>query len=224
MTQTLRFIPRMAIFTTCLALLVASGTAQANKPATKAPATQPWRDISGMYTFLQDGEFVQINVEREESTLVGSRGPAPEARSRMTSAPEPSGESTPAVVHDKPTLEKTSSPFPKPRAVTGFISRFGDLESDKGAFLDQFFSKGTVYGDDLSFTTKALHGVWFEFKGKVERGPGKAPAEEGYYVIRGTLKRLSTEANSKQTISQVREVVMKSFPDLDAADEKPTRQ
>src|SRR5437763_15856703 len=53
---------------------------------------------SGMYTFLKDGEFLQVTVEDD-------------AR------------------------------------VTGFISRFGDTESDKGAFLDQFFKSGKIEGN-----------------------------------------------------------------------------
>ena len=43
--------------------------------------------------------------------------------------------------------------------VTGFISRFGDGESDKGAFLDQFFKTGKLEGNKLSFTTEVVHGV-----------------------------------------------------------------
>src|SRR5882724_2487395 len=54
--------------------------------------------------------------------------------------------------------------------ITGFVSRYGDGENDKGAFLDQFFKTGKLDGNKLSFTTAVVHGVWFEFKGTVERG------------------------------------------------------
>ena len=115
-------------------------------------------DISGMYSFLGEGEFLQINMETT--------------------------------------------------GMTGYISRLGDQESDRGVFLDQFFAKGSVEGHELSFTTKQLHGVWFEFKGRFNRGPGKSKAEDGYYVLRGTLKEFVEDAN-KKTTSRSREVEFK---------------
>jgi len=119
-------------------------------------------DCSGMYSFLQDGEFVQVTVEDEGR-------------------------------------------------VTGFVSRFGDLDSDKGEFLDQFFKQGKLDGNKLSFTTETVHGAWFDFKGTVDRGPGKTPSDEAYYVIKGTLTMYTTDVN-KKTSTRSREVAFKSFP------------
>jgi len=130
--------------------------------AQTAPPPQT-ETYSGMYTFLRDGEFVQITIEDE-------------AR------------------------------------VTGFISRFGDGESDRGTFLDQFFKEGKLDGRNLRFTTKTVHGVSFEFKGVVERGDGKTPNDEGYHLLKGTLVENRTDANGK-TSSKSREVVFKSFPE-----------
>jgi len=119
-------------------------------------------DYSGMYAFLQDGEFVQITVEEEGR-------------------------------------------------VTGFVSRYGDLESDRGVFLGQFFKEGKLDGKKLSFKTETVHGTWFEFKGTVERGNGKNPGDEAYYVLKGTLLKYTTDANKKIS-STSREVTLKSFP------------
>ena len=127
-------------------------------PVPKKPA----EDYSGMYAFLQDGEFVQVTVE-EAGRL------------------------------------------------SGFVSRYGDLESDRGAFLDQFFKKAKLDGKKLSFTTDTVHGVWYEFKGTVERGEGKNLGDEAYYVLKGTLMQYSTDAN-KKTVAKSREVSFKSFP------------
>ncbi len=120
------------------------------------------QDCSGMYSFLRDGEFVQVTVED------GGR-------------------------------------------VTGFVSRYGDLESDKDAFLDQFFKEGKLNGNKLSFTTETVHGVWFEFAGTVDRGSGKQPGDEAYYVLNGTLVEHMTDADKKNS-SRSREVAFKSFP------------
>ena len=115
-----------------------------------------------MYSFLQDGEFVQITVEDEGR-------------------------------------------------VTGFVSRYGDSESDHGAFLDQFFKQGKLDGTKLNFTTDTVHGVWYDFQGTVDRGQGKTPADEAYYIVKGTLTEYRTDADKKVT-SKSHEVTFKSFP------------
>lgn len=129
-------------------------------------------DISGMYTFLQEGEFVQVNAE-------------------------------------------------DPTHVTGFISRYGDSDSDKGAFLDQMFSSGELKGNHLHFKTRVIHGISYEFSGTIERGDGKTPADEGYRVLRGKLTEITEDAR-KETSAQSREVMFKSFPQ-DAMDDRPQK-
>jgi hypothetical protein len=157
-----RMIPVMLLVGTFLS---------AQTPTPAAPATKPAEDYSGMYSFLQDGEFVQL------------------------------------------TIEDTNR-------VSGFISRYGDLESDHGQFLDHFFKPGTLEGKKLNFTTETVHGVWYEFKGTIERGPGKSPGDEAYYLLKGVLTQYSTDA-SKKTSSKSREVAFKSFPqDMDSAPAK----
>jgi hypothetical protein len=125
--------------------------------APAATAKAPAEDISGMYTFLREGEFVQINLEEN--------------------------------------------------GVSGYISRQGDLDSDRGAFLDQFFDKASVEGHDVFFNTRPLHGVTFQFKGRFERGPAKSKAEDGYYILRGTLTELTTSGD--KATSRSREVSFK---------------
>lgn len=119
-------------------------------------------NYSGMYSFLRDGEFVQITIEDAGK-------------------------------------------------VTGFVSRYGDLESDKDAFLDHFFKEGKLLGNKLTFTTETVHGVWFEFNGAFDRGPGKQPGDEAYYILNGKLTEHTTDAD-KKTSSRSREVAFKSFP------------
>jgi len=94
--------------------------------------------------------------------------------------------------------------------VTGFVSRYGDGESDRGIFLNQFFKEGKLDGTQLSFVTQVVHGVWFEFKGRVARGPGKTLQDEAYYVLAGTL--LESRSIDKKVSSTSRQVTFKSFP------------
>ena len=118
-------------------------------------------DASGMYTFLREGEFVQLTLD--------------EGR------------------------------------LSGYISRFGDSDSDKGQIVDQFFDKASLQGDRLTFNTKVIHGVWFEFNGTMSTAPGKKPGEEGYRIIKGTLVEHVTDANGAEKAMQ-RQVDFKSFP------------
>ncbi len=146
----------------CFVLVLAWGGAALAQAPAQRPGSAP-ADISGMYSFIREGEFLQINIEEQGK-------------------------------------------------VSGFISRFGELDSDRGAFLDQFIDKGTLADSKLTFTTKPLHGVWYEFKGSAGRGKGKTTSEEAYYVLKGTLIRYTTDADKKVN-AQSREVEFKSFPE-----------
>ena len=84
-----------------LAFLVAPASPQESKPKNDS-SPQGAANYSGMYSFLKDGEFLQVTVEDGGT-------------------------------------------------VTGYVSRFGDGESDKGAFLDQFFKNGKLKGNKLTF-------------------------------------------------------------------------
>lgn len=137
-------------------------TAQENSTPAPPPPSRPGAEYSGMYTFLREGEFVQVTVEDEGH-------------------------------------------------VTGFVSRYGDLDSDKGAFLDHFFKTGKLDSNKLTFTTAVVHGTSFEFAGAIDRGEGKKPGDEAYYVIRGKLTETTTDA-AKKTSSKSRDVVFKAFP------------
>jgi hypothetical protein len=137
------------------AMQAKSGPEANNKALAKS--TAPAEDISGMYSFLREGEFVQINLEQN--------------------------------------------------GVSGYISRHGDLESDRGAFLDQFFKKASVEDHYVTFITRPLHGVVFEFKGRFERGTAKSKISDGYYVLRGTLTEMISSGDKKT--SRSREVAFK---------------
>lgn len=159
----MRVVHVMVAITLAAGLAGAPGRvlAQNAKPANPAAAeTAP--SYSGMYSFLKEGELVQVTVEDQGH-------------------------------------------------VAGFISRFGDGESDKGEFLNQFFKTGKLDGNKLSFTTDILHGVSFDFKGTVERGEGKNPGDEAYYVLKGTLTQNISDVNKKVT-SHPQEVAFKMFP------------
>ena len=95
--------------------------------------------------------------------------------------------------------------------VSGFISRFGDADSDKGQFIDQFFDKASLAGDRLSFNTKTVHGVWYEFTGVINITPGKQPGQEDCRVLKGTLTLHTTDASSHDKAIQ-RQVEFKAFP------------
>lgn len=152
-------------FALLLTAIAGVSAAQISKPAGASVSAQNGASqnlapqYSGMYSFLKEGEFVQVTVEDDGR-------------------------------------------------VTGFISRYGD---GKENFLDQFFKSGKIDGKKLTFSTKIVGGVSFDFAGSVERGDGKTPAEEGYYVLRGVLTENDTDANTKVT-SKSQDVEFRMFP------------
>ena len=151
-------------FVLVFALVAVAGAQQ--KPAQPVPPTaqppaQPSDDISGMYTFLREGEFVQVSVDEG--------------------------------------------------VVSGFVSRYGDSDTSKSAFITQFFDKASLKDDKLTWITKTVHDTWYEFKGTVGPGPGKTPDDEGYRVLKGKLTIFKKDAAGKTT-KTTREVLFKSFP------------
>lgn len=148
-------------------LLILAALGAAVVAAQQAPSSE---DFSGAYSFLRDGEFVQMNVQNGK--------------------------------------------------LDGWVSRFGESDSDKGATIDQFFDKTSLDGNRVSFSTKTIHGVRYEFSGTVSRGPAKTRAEDGYFVLRGTLTQYTTDADRKETARQ-RDVEFKLLPiDLETPDHK----
>lgn len=147
--------------------LVSFFPAQSQKPgpvqAPSPPAPlNPAPDISGMYSFLHQGEFLQVTIEPEG-------------------------------------------------AVSGFVARYGDSDSDKGTFLDHFFIQAGYDGHRLNFRTAMVHGVAYRFSGTVSRGRPADRSKEGYWMLTGTLTELRKSANGK-TGTRSRAVEFKSLP------------
>ncbi len=144
----------------CLILCLAGSPLAVTAQESAKPANAAY-DVSGTYTFLREGEFVQLTVDDGK--------------------------------------------------LSGYISRFGDTESDKGQFIDQFFDKTSLVGDRLTFNTKTVHGVWYAFNGRVTTTAGKQPDSEGYRVMKGTLVQHTADDKAAEKVMQ-RQVEFKSFP------------
>ena len=143
---------------------VASAVLLSSSAVVFAQASAPVSsDLSGMFTFLREGEFVQLTVEDGQ--------------------------------------------------LSGFVSRFGDSDTDKGEFIDQFFDKASIQGEHLTFKTKTVHAVWYEFDGTLTTVAGKQKGDEGYRVLRGKLTMHTADAKGADHASE-RTVEFKSFPDL----------
>lgn len=140
-----------------LLILITGGLAQ----SLAKPESQLGGDVTGLYSFVHEGEFVQIEVNEGK--------------------------------------------------VTGLISRFKGEDLDKAEFIDQFFAQATLEGATLTFITKPVDGIWFEFSGIVERGPAKTPSDEGYWNVRGKLIERHTETDGKVS-EKAHELTLKSFP------------
>ncbi len=119
--------PRLACFVLFSAMLAS------------AQAT-PGTDYSGMYSFLRDGEFVQVTVE--------DRG-----------------------------------------RVTGFVSRYGDSESDRGVFSGPFFQVGETRGQSIYLYHR--DGAWcmVRISGDGRAGRGQEPGRRSVLRVEGNSHR-----------------------------------
>ena len=114
-----------------------------------------------MYSFLHEGEFVQIEVEQGR--------------------------------------------------VGGLVSHFKDEDLNKAEFVDQRFEHAKLDGSTLSFRTKPAGGVWFEFSGTVKQDPAKAPGDDAYWTVSGTLtERHTAQGNAAE---KMRRIKLRSFPE-----------
>jgi hypothetical protein len=75
----------------------------------------------------------------------------------------------------------------QPDRLSGFITRFGDRVSDEGTPLTFFFATSRLAGQQLAFTTRQVHGVWFSFEGTIVRGSARSRDQQGYYLLQGRL-------------------------------------
>jgi hypothetical protein len=75
----------------------------------------------------------------------------------------------------------------QPDRLSGFITRFGDRMSDEGTPLTFFFATARLAGQQMAFTTRQVHGIWFSFEGTIVRGSARSRDQQGYYLLEGRL-------------------------------------
>jgi hypothetical protein len=86
----------------------------------------------------------------------------------------------------------------EPERLSGYITRFGDRESDQGTPLTFFFATSRLAGQRLAFTTRQIHGVWFSFEGTIVRGPARTREQQGYYLLEGRLVLHDVDGQTEQ--------------------------
>jgi hypothetical protein len=86
----------------------------------------------------------------------------------------------------------------QPDRLSGFITRLGDRESDEGTPLTFFFATSRLSGQQLAFTTRQVHGVWFSFEGTIVRGPARTRDQQGYYLLEGKLVMHDVASQTEQ--------------------------
>ncbi|MHB1957736.1 MAG: hypothetical protein ACYCO5_01760 [Acidobacteriaceae bacterium] len=99
--------------------------------------------------------------------------------------------------------------------LSGYITQLGDAETDNNTPLTFFFDQSSIDGGEISFQTRVVHGVWYSFRGTIDRGDGKSRGDEGYYVLRGVLAvhhPQSGRDKSADEIIEKRRVHFKSMP------------
>ncbi len=150
---------------------------------------------------LFSGCGVQKALARQASDAAGQQAPrVPELRQRSAENPNEAPPPTIATGHTY-LSEDAEGEYPwKSRRgdgeielyfdggrLHGYMTEPLDAHSQSASPLVFDFVKTHIDGDALSFTTRQLHGGWYSFSGHLERGLVGSPAQQGYYLLTGTL-------------------------------------
>jgi hypothetical protein len=87
----------------------------------------------------------------------------------------------------------------QPDRLSGFLTRLGDRESDEGTPLTFFFATSRLSSQQLAFTTRQVHGVWWAFQGTVVRGSTRTRDQQGYYLLQGQLVMHDAASQTEQS-------------------------
>jgi len=71
--------------------------------------------------------------------------------------------------------------------ISGYLLKFGKGTSDKDMVLGYLFSDVAGTRNQLYFTTKQVHGVWYGFEGQVVQHRGLNHSDPANYILQGTL-------------------------------------
>lgn len=66
--------------------------------------------------------------------------------------------------------------------LTGYVTRM-----DSETALTLFFDKASIEGNKVTFTTKTVHGLRYEFRGAIVRGDEAEPSLNGYFLLAGKM-------------------------------------
>lgn len=64
--------------------------------------------------------------------------------------------------------------------LVGYVTKM-----DQGIPLTLLFDRTTIDGNRLTFTTKAVHGLWYSFEGTIVRGNAASASVTGFYRLIG---------------------------------------
>ncbi len=82
--------------------------------------------------------------------------------------------------------------------ISGYLLKFGKGISDKDMVLGFDFSEVAGTRNQLYFTTRQVHGVWYGFEGQVVQHHGLSRDDQANYILQGTL----TEHDEAQKTTQ----------------------
>jgi hypothetical protein len=88
--------------------------------------------------------------------------------------------------------------------VTGYLT-IADDGSGKNKLSSYFLGEVKGGNGHFSFSTREVHGLWYSFEGHVTRGSAATPADDGRYVMEGTL----TAHDDAAKTTQVRNISLK---------------
>jgi hypothetical protein len=85
----------------------------------------------------------------------------------------------------------------------------GEEESDTVLTYD--ITSGSRKKDHVEFKTNTIHGRYYRFSGKVERGSGRGPDDPDYLRLVGDLEAVTIKGDSGQESVEKKHLILKSL-------------
>ena len=95
--------------------------------------------------------------------------------------------------------------------LNGYIEVIQEDEEESSDFFSYTLAHGAREGTRVEFKTIKIHGLYYRFTGRVEKGKPRNPNHAGFLRLVGTVEIVRRDPATGKEMSELRDVVLKSM-------------
>ena len=95
--------------------------------------------------------------------------------------------------------------------LNGYIEVIQEDEEESAEFFSYSLTHGTREGIRVEFKTIKIHGLYYRFTGRVEKGKSRNPNHAGFLRLVGTVEIVRRDPATGKEMTELRDVVLKSL-------------